>query len=179
MKVTRTKIGLLALAMTIFLNLSYAYKGYGLRKVFADNGDPDTFPDEMFECDTQDGRKVYCNARERSSFNSISCPYYTIKFLMEVECVDQTTGISYKRILEDGPYGSFSSMVYERTPSFKKPSNCRVIRCWDNRSQQPVLVPNTFVECEYINNADSRCSPIMKSCSDFVSDDGSGEYIGV
>lgn len=179
MKVTRTKIGLLALAMTIFLNLSYANKGYGLQNVFADDGGPDTVPEEMFECDTEDGRIVYCNAREKTGFNSISCPYYTIEFFMEIECVEATTGVSFRKVLKDGPYGSFSSLVYERTPSFNKPIACRVIRSWDNRSQQPVLLSNATLECEYISNPDSRCSPFRKSCSDFVSDDGSGEYIGV
>lgn len=178
MKETRTKIGLSALAMTIIMNLSYANNGYGLQQIFADSGVTETTPEVMYPCDTQDGKIVYCNAQQKFGSNSISCPYYTIKFHMEIKCTDTQTGTTYSKILEDGPYGSFSSLVYERTPSFTKPTNCKDIRIWDTRSQQPVLIPNGFVECEYINKPESRCTPFQKSCADFVSDDGSGEYLG-
>ena len=170
-------IGLFAILLVLVFNLTYASRGYGLNQVFADEEETETetLPNDTYECDTQDERPVYCNAREKTGTRAILCPYYIVTFhaIYQLELPD---GSKKEVPLEDGPYESFSDLVFFRTPSFEIPFGYEPVQEWADRQTDYRLVREALIECEYVAEPDSRCSPLHKCCSDFVSDDGSGVY---
>ena len=168
-------IGLFAILLVLVFNLTYASRGYGLNQVFADEEETETetLPNDTYECDTQDERPVYCQAREKTGTRAILCPYYIVTFCLKCTL---SSGGEHSIILEDGPYESFSDLVFFRTPSFEIPFGYEPVQEWADRQTDYRLVREALIECEYVAEPDSRCSPLHKCCSDFVSDDGSGVY---
>ena len=170
-------IGLLAFLLMLVCNLTYASRGYGLQQVFADEEETETLPNDTYECDTQDERPVYCQAREKTGTRAIQCPYFIVTFYAKYTL--DITGEAKTITKKDGPYGSFSDLVFVRTPYFEAPSDYSSVQYWSEPVIDYRLVRDAFIECEFVANHSSKCSPLHKCCSDFVSDDGSGEYIDI